>query len=285
VKSKTRLGVLFLLCILVFSPLEKGYPLGDQGKAVLYNINFGMIVGGAGALINKPDGVKWYRALLIGCIQGACGGFLMYEGKNIAYMINSTGNLGYGWLAKIIHATGVSFVENASAGKYIWESWNMHVGPVRFETVPLEGSLRLRFLPYATGTLIAAACMADFHPVESLKCGTPYFGYNTAAGGGSMGNELMVNYGSTDIKRTVTHEYIHVFQQREWTTLNNFFLPVDNRLRTYPVFDKVSRYVYFDIPYFYPAYLAEGRRDINDSHYYDNYFEMEAEGFAGNFDR
>ena len=282
-KLLSRPGTVLILCLFLLLPCEKIYPLDRQAKVVLYNINFGAVVGGVGALINKPDGVKWYKAFLLGCVQGACGGFFLYEGKNLAYLINGNDKLEYGWLAKLVHATGVSFIENAASGRYFWETWNMHVGPVRIETFPLEGGFRLRLLPYATGTLIAASCMGDFYPMETVRCGTPYFGYKSIGGGGSLGNELLVNYNTPDRNHTVAHEYIHVFQQREWTAANGFFLPLDKRMREYPLYETLSKYIYLDIPYFYAAYQYEGRRDVDDPGYYNNYFEMEADGFAENF--
>lgn len=56
---------------------------------LMYNVGFGGITSGIGAVINKPKGANWKKHFLKGFWQGSIGGFINYGSKKTLYLNNS----------------------------------------------------------------------------------------------------------------------------------------------------------------------------------------------------
>lgn len=63
----------FIFPFLLFAQQER--------TVFLYNLGFGGITAGIGAVINKPKDVNWKNAILKGFWQGSVGGVLNYAGR------------------------------------------------------------------------------------------------------------------------------------------------------------------------------------------------------------
>lgn len=271
-----------LISLIVFFSINESFPRSQKDQILIYNICLGGITGGVGSVINKKKDQNWYQTFLKGFIQGSAGGFIRYQGKRIVYQINKKKKLQYGWFAKIVHSTGSSFVENAAANRNFWESWSMHFGFLRFESEPLQMSFRVKLLPFATYNFVRACFIGKFDIEKSLKLGTLYFSTDTLIDNRLLGKSLwsnMIIYERYYKKhKTIAHEYIHVFQFRDYLALNNNFLISDRKLKNKKLYKKLSNYIYFDTPFFLVPYGLEGK--YNDKWYYKNFFEMEAEYFG-----
>ena len=46
--------------------------------------------------------------------QGALGGYLVYESKNLLRKITLEKELAYSWPAKLVNSAGISIIENAA---------------------------------------------------------------------------------------------------------------------------------------------------------------------------
>ena len=57
----------------------------QEQTVFFYNVAFGGITSGIGAIINKPKEVNWKKAFLKGFWQGDIGGLLNYTGKKTLY--------------------------------------------------------------------------------------------------------------------------------------------------------------------------------------------------------
>ena len=131
--KKTRFTI-FLLILFVTS---NNHPLNAQHKndfeAGLFNIGFGGIVGGFGAVINKKPNEKTGKVFLKGFYQGALGGYLLFESKRLVGKFGNTGNYNYVWPSKLINFAGVSIIENAAGNRNFWERWHINFGFNRLE--------------------------------------------------------------------------------------------------------------------------------------------------------
>ena len=271
-----------LAFLVVFLTINDSFSLNQEDQVLIYNIGLGGIIGSIGSVVNKKRDQTWNKALLKGFIQGSLGGFISYQGKRLTHQINRQKNLGYGWLAKIIHSVGTSVVENAASSKNFWESWNMHFGFLRIESEPLLLSLRVKLLPYATYSFVRASFIGKFNIEKTFKIGTPYFSTNNHIynrfSAHSFWNDMTINEECSSKYTLIAHEYIHNLQFKEYLALNNNFFFVDKKLQNYEFYKRLSNYIYIDMPFYGVAYELEGRH--NDKWYFKNFFEMEAEHFA-----
>lgn len=256
----------------------------DQNlELLLYNIGYGLVVGGIGAVINKHPQQKWQNALLKGAGQGALGGYVMYLGKKMTYPVAYNRNLGYSWGAKLVHGMGVSMVENAGLNQNFWDTWNLHVGFIRFEVDTRNFAFRAKAMPYAMSSVLMASRIGELSWGRTLLTGTPYFKthqliFNRFVGY-SYWNDMTIDESRPDKYRTVAHEYLHIFQHREYLTLNTWVHPIFEKWRTQSnTFRAFDQYIYPDIPYFGLFYELEGRHKGNC--YYKNFYEFEAQRFS-----
>jgi len=274
-------NVILFFMILLFM-VNDAFPRSQRDQILIYNISLGGITGGVGSVINKKKNQTWYETFLKGFAQGSVGGLIQYQGKRIIYEIYKKKTLEYGWLAKIVHSTGASIVENAAANKNFWESWIMHFGFLRIETEPFNSSFRIKLLPVSALGFIDACFLGKFSLKKSLRLGAFYFATDTLidnrAVGRSLYSSIVIDAGYSDKYKTIAHEYVHNLQFRDYLTLNNHFSFIDRKLKKNKLYRKLSNYIYFDTPFMYVAYIIEGKHSYEWK--FKNFFEMEAEYFA-----
>ncbi len=86
-KTLILFSLIFVLCSGQLFSQEKNYV-----GAGLFNIGFGGVVAGVGAVINKTPNQKTGKQFLKGFSQGALGGYLLFESKRMIGRFAKTGN-------------------------------------------------------------------------------------------------------------------------------------------------------------------------------------------------
>jgi hypothetical protein len=129
--SFMRIAAAFILLFFLIPKQSKAQ--SSNAEMVLYNISLGSIASGVGALINKEPSERWHKVLLKGMGQGALGGYLIYESKNLLSRISKEERWEYSWYAKAVNSAGASIVENASSNRNFWERWHLNFGFNRVE--------------------------------------------------------------------------------------------------------------------------------------------------------
>jgi hypothetical protein len=218
----------------------------QQNQIVAYNVGFAALSGSIGSMIHKKPNQSYGNAALHGAWKGAIGGAVCYTGKRLAYNIYTKNNLYYGWAAKLVHTTGASMMDNASANRSIMKVWSMEYGFLRF-TVSRE-SQTARIQPVALLAFTSNFSRGYLNVEKSLMVGTPYFSSNsTQLGDFRMGackiNSIIIAEDYKDKDWTIPHEIIHSFQNRETQLLNNYVTLKGK------AFARINKYVYLDIPY------------------------------------
>jgi hypothetical protein len=270
-----------------------------SGKQMaFYNISLGSIAGGAGALINMKPGDRWYKVLLKGMGQGALGGFLVYESKNLVSHMNlkpepfdplssissyhplneKPENLArYSWYGKIVNATGTSIIENAALNKNFWEKWHIQFGFNRIEVNTVEKPvIKYRIMPVSLVFTISAAIGGKFELKRSLQTGMPVFSRENFNKGVASGNIITIDSRYVFDSNLNSHEIIHVYQYYDFNFINSFLdKPRKHLAEKSPFIKNLNKIFYFDMQelIFWPAYNLENR---NRDCYYDNFFEYEA---------
>jgi hypothetical protein len=254
----------------------------------LYNIGLGSVFSGIGALINKKPNERWDKVLLKGMGQGALGGYLIYESKNLIGNINDRQKWEYSWYGKIVNSAGTSIVENASSNRNFWEKWHMNFGfnRLEFETKD-QFRVKYKILPISLALTVSAAIGNKFELKRTLQIGEIIFsGSNISSDGLSLrgqalGNILLIDNRFLDNYQLYSHEIIHIYQYYDYNFVNTYIdKPINNWRNKSNTFKTINDIFYFDLQgvILRPLYLLEnGNRDC----YYDNFFENEA-GFYSN---
>jgi len=259
---------------------------------LLYNIGFGGITAGIGAVCNKPKGADWKKVLVKGFWQGTIGGALHYSGKKCLYLISSKQEIAYGAPAMLIHAAGNSIIENAAYNRPFGQSWNLNYGPVRLDySFREDARLRVRFLPYIIYGIISAAPKGHLDWKASVWTGCLTFKTDNKIYFDKIGNAAGLNFGRATIYSTAylddpmlvqAHELGHYLQHNEYQVGNTILAPLE-RIPGHKGLKKLfSKYIYFDAPYVSLPYLLEGYHE--PANYYRNFFELENERLATNKD-
>jgi hypothetical protein len=264
-----------------------------QEQAVfVYNVAFGGITSGIGAIINKPKEVNWKKAFLKGFWQGDIGGLLNYSGKKTLYLVNRNQKDIYAWPAKLLHAAGSSIMENAALNAPFLQNWNIDYGLVRFDfSFDKQRKFKVRLLPEAVVATIIAVKYGKFDLGTSLRTGEIIFKDDRVldlpnaplASGVTFGRVIVYvdtpqSYYTKD--RILSHEIVHRYQYNEYQIFNTWLNPVARKIKSKSLQSIFSKYVYLDIPYFFVPYYINGRHA--DPHYYRNFYEFEADRFATN---
>ena len=73
--------------------------IGQTQEAFLavYNVGFGGITSGVGAMINKKKDNKLFTTFWTGFKRGCIGGGITYLGKKISYQINNNSQAIWAW--------------------------------------------------------------------------------------------------------------------------------------------------------------------------------------------
>jgi hypothetical protein len=254
----------------------------------LYNIGLGSIFSGVGALINKKPNEKWHKVLLKGMGQGALGGYLIYESKNLIGKIEQKQSLKYSWFGKVANSAGTSIVENASSNRNFWEKWHLNIGFNRLEFYAKDKfKIKYKIMPVSLLMTAYTAIGNKFELERTLQTGEIIFSSSDisvneiSTRGVTIGNILLLNTDSLNNYDLYSHEIIHVYQYYDYNFVNTYLnKPFDNWKSKSNTFHKMNDLFYFDMQgaVLRPLYLLEnGNRNC----YYDNFFENEA-GFYSN---
>lgn len=106
--KKTALFFMFIMTTSIAYGQDNEAFRYNKTDIVLYNVGIGAIFGGIGALVNKKESEDWHKVLLKGISQGALGGYVVYESKNLLRQINRQKDLTYALYAKGVNSIGVS---------------------------------------------------------------------------------------------------------------------------------------------------------------------------------
>jgi hypothetical protein len=262
----------------------------DQQRTLLvYNVGLGAITSGVGAVINKPKHTNWKKYFIKGLWQGSIGGFVNYTSKKTMYLVNKQKEPLYSWPAKLLHAAGLSIIENAARNEPFLQNWNIDYGPVRVDfSINGKRKTRVRFLSESIAGVIVASKTARFNLGRTLSTGylvfvskenfvysgkvyTIGFSYSRAVALSALGNT------SYDV---MAHEFVHQFQFGDFQVLNTWLKPFEKKIRSKTLQTVFTKYVCFGIPWFWPIYELSGRYE--NQHYYRNFFEFEAQRFGSN---
>ncbi len=253
-------------------------------QAALYNIGLGGVTSSIGAVLNKKPNEKLGKVLLKGFWQGALGGTIVYGSKQMVYNFHKNDKLQNIWSAKLVNSIGISMIENASLNKNFYDKWHITIGFNRLE-VDVKNNFKVQYkvLPIALTTAIISSTYGKFNFKLSTQTLTPVFISNklTSAFGVTLANSIIFTNSNRKIKHALAHEMIHVFQYDDYMVINVFFDKTKTKWKhNYNFINKSSKYIYIDLPSAITLrglYLIE---NINQSCYFDNYFENEANFYS-----
>lgn len=272
-----------LVLLLGFFLFSQSYGQNTKTEMALYNIGLGSVFSGVGALINKKPGERWEKVLLKGMGQGALGGYLIYESKNLIGEINNKQKWEYSWYGKIVNSVGTSIVENASSNRNFWEKWHLNFGFNRLEFYTKDKfQIKYKIMPISLFLTVSTAVGNKFELEKTLQTGEIIFSnIGTQSSGRTYGNVLLIEHNSLDDYAVYTHEIIHIYQYYDYNFINTYLdKPYAKWSQQSNTFSKINDIFYIDLNgvILRPLYLLEnGNRNC----YYDNFFENEAGFYTG----
>jgi hypothetical protein len=257
----------------------------QERQILFYNLGFGGITSGIGAVINKKDTENWKKAFLKGFWQGSIGGMFNYSSKKTIGLISRNKNFAYALPARLLSSAGNSIIQNAAANEPFLQNWNFEFGILRFDYFgKAEHKFRVRVLPVAVIASAAAISKGKFDVRTTLLTGVMSFiskdSIRTERGkyDGVNYGRAFVYYDSLQKYHVVSHEITHDYQYREYLVFNSLLRPTVSKIKNQRVKKFFTKYVYPDIPYFGLAYMLEGMG--SGAKFFSNYFEFEAERIA-----
>jgi hypothetical protein len=269
-------------------------PPGQNVKLAAYNIAFGAVVGGVGALANGEEDPP-LRRFARGAGWGAAGGSVSYAGKWLTGEIGASESLAYGLPARLVHDAGLSVVENAAHGRLPLDRFASHVGFVRVDVRPASGEVQVRLLPLSAAAfgIMLAQREHRWDVGRSLVYGTPLFlgderlehpvfDLGFSAQGYALLSAVYLSRSADDFYSLAGHELVHVLQHHEFVRAEAALrAPLDGPLRQSVTYRAVSRWIYLDGPAMHwLAYFPVGGGARDFPCYYNNWFEREAEAFG-----
>jgi hypothetical protein len=261
----------------------------QQQTLLIYNVGLGAVSSGIGAVINKPKHAEWKKHFIKGFWQGGIGGLINYTGKKTLYLVNKKNEPLYAWPAKLLHAAGLSIMENASLNEPFLQNWNIDYGPVRLDfSINGKRKMRVRFLPETIAGVIFASQTAKFNLGRTLSTGNLVFvskkSYVSHHGqydiGYSFSRAVALSAIGNASNLVISHEIVHQFQFGDFQVINTWLKPFESKIKSKTLKTIYSKYLYFNIPYFWGIYELAGR--YQNPHYFRNFFEFEAQRFATN---
>ena len=257
-----------------------------------YNVGFGGLTSGIGAVINKPKGANWKRYFVKGFWQGSVGGVINYSGKKTLYLNNLNQNKAFFWPAKILNSAGTSIMQNASLNELFLENWYLDYGLVRVDfAIHNKNKFKVRLLPAGIYATIAASRFGKFDLETTLATGQIVFSNkemlrysngNTTTGV-SFGRALaFVNNSQVypNMYRALAHEIVHQFQYNDYQIFTTWLSPLGQKVKSKTIKTIFTKYVYPDVPFTLISYNLAGR--YANPHYFRNFYEFEAERFSTN---
>jgi hypothetical protein len=279
----------FLFTLLIVTVTSTVFAQHQEREVLLYNIGFGGITAGIGAVINKPKNINWKKAFVKAFWQGSIGGCINYAGKKTLYQINKQDNKLYAWPAKILHAAGVSITENAALNEPFLQNWNIAYGLVRFDfSINGKKKFKARFLPEVLDAIYNGSKAGSFDFKNTLLTGNLIYTNKENAlvlfgdeyvEGVSFSRSIAIGANWALTNRIIAHEIVHLFQYEEYQIFNTWLKPLEKKIKSKAINKVFSKYIYFDVPYFWLPYTIER---YNNQHYYRNFYEFEAERFSTN---
>lgn len=283
--------VLLLFLFPTFAPAQTSTDQDfrtQRGQMIRYNIGIGVLIGGVGALINKQTKEEWLPVLLKGMGQGALGGYVNFQAKNLIFNIAEKENIAYGWPSKFIHSLSASMLENAAANRNFWEAYHMNFGPIRLEIDKKKGyKPGLRLLPSALVGNIWIATKGKLDLNRSLKSGIPVFQaegriafFGGTFDGFVISNATVLNKNQIDNYELFAHEYMHVLQYEDYIGITSFFnRPYEKWVKNSKLFRQTDSWIHYD--FHMPVFSAGGLLMRNTGAcYFNSWIEFEAEHFA-----
>lgn len=277
-----KITLLTITVIIINVSLTKGQVSGN--KIAIYNVGLGSLVSGIGALINKKPTEKWHKVVLKGMGQGALGGFLVYQSKNVIKEISVKENFNYSWYSKFVNSAGISIIESASANRNFWEVWHLNIGFNRIEFRTKDKfQLKYKILPISFIYTVVGFARTNFELRRSTQTGEFIFSVDSANysdGASVFANVAVFSRNNLNNYNLYSHETVHIYQYYDYNFVNTYLNKPLNTLRDKSTFfTKINNLIYFDFQgaVLRPLYLME---NINQNCYFDNFFENEAEFFT-----
>jgi hypothetical protein len=224
-KTLILFSLIFVLCSGQLFSQEKNYV-----GAGLFNIGFGGVVAGVGAVINKTPNQKTGKQFLKGFSQGALGGYLLFESKRMIGRFAKTGNFACVWPSKLVNSAGASIIENAAANNGFLEQWQFNFGFTRFEMRTKDSlNFQCKIMPFALGGVIYGFANGKLAINETLKTGSIMFtSSNLYEKRGVLGiaaaNTIVYqkNNGIANNELVIGHELIHAIQYEQSFGINTY---------------------------------------------------------------
>lgn len=282
----------YFLMILFLLNVFRSNAQNQESQVLFYNVGFGGMTSGVGALINKPKGTNWKKIFIKAFWQGSIGGFLNYTSKKTLYLNNKYQNNNFSWPSKLMHSASTSIMENAALNEPFLQNWNIDYGLIRVDfSLAKKKVLKVRLLPEAIYAIIVASKYGKFDLKNTVETGNIIFSsenllmlpngeYRT---GISIGRAIaFVDNFPNNINKyqLLAHEIIHQYQYGEYQVLNSWLKPIEPKIKSKILSTIFRKYIYLDLPYIILPYFLEGQYDY--PHYFKNFYEFEAERFSTN---
>lgn len=280
-----------ILLLLLLINTSACYAQNQERTVFFYNVGFGGVSSGIGALINKQKGSNWKKVFAKAFLQGSVGGLMNYSSKKILYLNNFKQTNNFYWPAKILHSAGSSIIENAALNEPFLQNWNIDYGPVRFDfSINHKKNFKVRFLPNSIYAIIEVSKYGKFDFKSTIETGNVIFSNDTLLKLRNGGTEIGLSFGRAVVfvdnnnivnrYKILTHEIVHQFQYSEYEIFNTWLKPIGRQIKSKLIQKVFNKYVYTDIPYHYLTYYLAGH--YNYPHYFRNFYEFEAERFSTN---
>jgi hypothetical protein len=282
-----------LIYILAFTCLSKTcYSQKQERTLFFYNVGFGGLTSGIGAVINKPKGTNSKKYFVKGFWQGSVGGLINYSSKKTLYLNNLNQNRAFFWPAKILNSAGTSIMQNASLNQPFLENWYLDYGLLRVDfAIHNKDKFKVRLLPAGIYATIAASRLGKFDLENTLATGQIVFSnknlfrfrnYNTQIGYSFGRGLVFVNniLAYPYPYKLLAHEIVHQFQYNDNQIFTTWLNPIGQKIKSKTLKTIFTKYVYPDLPFSLITYNLAGH--YANPHYFRNFYEFEAERFSTN---
>jgi hypothetical protein len=255
-------------------------------QASIYNIGFGAIIGGIGAVINKKKNQKTKKVFFKGLREGALGGYLIFESKRLIREFGRQENYAYAWSSKLLNSAGNSIIENAAENNSFGDKWSFTFGFSRLEFSNKEKfKMHYKIMPISLYSTFYFSLRGDFDYKESLKTGHFIFKtYNIKytepnienISGLTFTNNILLKKNSISSKYEIlSHEIIHSYQYENSSAFNTYFNKKKNTTnKNIKFLKKYNTYFYTDFNYIISSSIYQ--LQYNNSKYESRLFEKEA---------
>ena len=282
----------FLLYLTLSCLTVTCYSQRQERIVFIYNVGFGGLTSGIGAVINKPKGANWKKHFVKGFWQGSVGGLINYSSKKTLYLNNLNQNKAFFWPAKILNCAGTSIMQNASLNEPFLENWYLEYGLIRLDfAIHNKDKFRVRILPAGIYATIAASRLGKFDLENTLATGQIVFSNKEVLRYSNGNTTLGISYGRGFVfvdnsqvypnkYRMLAHEIVHQFQYNDYQIFTTWLNPLGQKIKSKTVKTIFTKYVYPDIPFTLISYNLAGH--YANPHYFRNFYEFEAERFSTN---